>query len=161
MKMTTLEERSQEWQGEGGPIEWSQAWDRARELIGTRLDYFNEQDSDSSTADGVAALATGLYIIARVQGVEPAAVPRQAIDDLIDRRPGETDQDIARRWEAHLENLGHTIGGADDPVSSRWRALRVDHDPDDRFWEDTTFRRGPAVVEGLRYVLGQHVALTF
>jgi hypothetical protein len=161
MQMTTLDERSREWQGKGGPAEWVQAWGRTRELIGARLRYFDDQDSDGSTADGVSALATALYIVAREQGIEPAAVPRQAIADLIRRRPGETDPDIARRWEAHLENLGHDVDDPTDPVSGRWRVLRVDHEPDDRFWEDTTFRRGPALLEGLGYVLSPHVALTF
>ncbi|WP_180685862.1 hypothetical protein [Streptomyces gossypiisoli] len=161
MELTTLDERSREWQGEGGSVEWALAWDRTRDLIGTRLNYFSEQDTDGSTADGVAGLATALYITAREQRIDPSAVSRQAVDDLIRRREGETDLDIARRWETHLENLGHDIADSSDPVSSRWRVLRVNHDPDDRFWEDTTFRRGPAVLEGLSYVLSPRVALAF
>lgn len=90
----------------------------------------------------------------------PTAVPRQAIVDLIRRHPGETDPDIAHRWQARLETLGHDMDDPTDPVSARWRVMRVNHEPDDQYWEDTTLRRGPAVIEGLRYVLSPNVALT-
>ncbi|MFC9228331.1 hypothetical protein ACFTZI_05075 [Streptomyces decoyicus] len=118
--MTTIIEQSRTWQGLGGRAEWSQAWERTRELIGLRPDRFSDHDSDGTQEDGISALATALYITAREQRIEAAAVPRQAIDDLMDRRPGETVLDIVRRWEAHLENLGHDVDCTTDPVSARW-----------------------------------------
>lgn len=157
--MTTITEQSRTWQGEGGSTEWTRAWDRTRELISTRADRFSENDSDGSQEDGISALATGLYITAREQRIEPAAVSRQAVDDLMDQRPGETDLDIVRRWEAHLENLGHDVEDKSDPVSARWHGLRYDHDPE-LYWDDALARHGYGLT-AIRYVLGDHVGLAF
>ncbi|MFD8847836.1 hypothetical protein [Streptomyces sp. NPDC059604] len=157
--MTTITEQSQAWQGEGGPAEWTQAWDRARELIGTRADRFSERDSDGSQEDGFSALATALYITARERSIEPAVVSRQAVDELVDRRPRETDLDVVRRWEAHLKNLGHDVDDKTDPVSARWHRLRYDHDPE-RYWDDALARHGFGL-NAIRYILGDHVALAF
>lgn len=55
---------------------------------------------------------------------------------------------------------GHYLEHPTDPVAVRWRALRVIHDSDDEY-EDSLVRHGPALLEGLRYVLSPHVALTF
>ncbi|MEK8146320.1 hypothetical protein NKH18_48885 [Streptomyces sp. M10(2022)] len=86
--MTTINEQSRTWQGDGGPAEWTRAWDRTRELINTRANCFSDNDSDASQEDGISALATAIYIAAREQRIEPAAVARQAVDDLIHRRSG-------------------------------------------------------------------------
>ncbi|MFF2506351.1 hypothetical protein ACFVTY_23620 [Streptomyces sp. NPDC058067] len=158
--MTTINEQSQTWQGEGGPVEWTQAWDRTRELIGLRADHFSERDSDGSLEDGISALATALYITALEQRIEAAAVPRQAVDDLMDRRSGETDLDIVRRWEAHLESLGHDVDDKTDPVSACWHRLRYDHDPGESYWDDSLARHGYGLT-AIRYVLGDHLALAF
>ncbi|MFD3563446.1 hypothetical protein ACFWVU_27825 [Streptomyces sp. NPDC058686] len=158
--MTTINEQSRMWQGEGGPVEWTRAWDHTRELINTRANRFSDSDTDRSQEDGISALATAIYIAAREQRVEPAAVARQAVDDLIHRRPGETDLDIVRRWEAHLENLGHDIDDKTDPVSARWQRLRYEHDPDERNWDDSLARHGYGLTV-IQYVLGAHVALAF
>ncbi|WP_371792950.1 hypothetical protein OG285_31960 [Streptomyces sp. NBC_01471] len=158
--MTTINEQSRAWQGEGGPAEWTRAWDRTRELINTRANRFSERDSDASQEDGISALATAIYIVAREQRIEPAAVARQAVDDLIRRRPGETDLDIVRRWEAHLENLGHDNDDKTDPVSVRWQQLRYEHDPDERNWDDSLARHGYGLT-AIHYVLSDHVALVF
>ncbi|WP_371792929.1 hypothetical protein OG285_31835 [Streptomyces sp. NBC_01471] len=157
--MMTINEQSRTWQGEGGPAEWTRAWDRTRELISTRADRFSERDSDGSQEDGISALATALYITAKEQRVEPAAVPRQTVDDLMSRHPGETDLDIVRRWEAHLEDLGHDVDDKTDPVSARWRRLRYDHDPE-LYWDDALARHGYGLTE-IQYVLGDHVGLAF
>ncbi|MGX1760480.1 hypothetical protein ACWIG5_26795 [Streptomyces lydicus] len=158
--MTTIIDQSRTWQGLDGPAEWAQAWERTRELIGLRPDHFSDHDSDGTQEDGVSALATALYITARERRIEPAAVARQAVDDLIHRRPGETDLDIVRRWEAHLENLGHDIDDKTDPVSARWQRLRYEHDPDERNWDDSLARHGYGLT-AIHYVLGAHVALAF
>jgi hypothetical protein len=158
--MTTITEQSRTWQGAGGPTQWAQAWDRTRELVGTRAGRFGDADSDGSQQDGISALATALYITAREQGIEPAAVSRRAVDGLMDRRPGETDLDIVRRWEAHLENLGHDVDEETDPVSARWQRLRYEHDPDERHWDDSLARHGYGLT-AIRYVLSDHVALDF
>lgn len=146
--------------GRGGPAEWTRAWERTRELINTRANRFSDRDSDASQEDGISALATAVYIAAREQRIEPAAVARQAVDDLIRRRSGETDLDIVRRWEAHLENLGHDIEDKSDPVSVRWQRLRYEHDPDERNWDDSLARHGYGLT-AIQYVLGDHVALVF
>ncbi|WP_329155932.1 hypothetical protein OIU91_41640 (plasmid) [Streptomyces sp. NBC_01456] len=158
--MMTINEQSRTWQGEGGPAEWTRAWERTRELINTRANRFSDRDSDASQEDGISALATAVYIAAREQRIEPAAVARQAVDDLIRRRSGETDLDIVRRWEAHLENLGHDIEDKSDPVSVRWQRLRYEHDPDERNWDDSLARHGYGLT-AIQYVLGDHVALVF
>ncbi|WEH37846.1 hypothetical protein PZB75_31070 (plasmid) [Streptomyces sp. AM 4-1-1] len=158
--MTTIHERSRTWQGEGGPAEWSRAWDRTRDLIGTRADYFSEHDSDRSQEDGICALATALYITARERRIEPGAVPRSAVDDLIHRRPGESDLGIVRRWEAHIENLGHTVDTQNDPVSACWKRLRCEYDRDGWLWDDSLARHGYALT-AIHYVLSPYVALTF
>lgn len=158
--MTTLTERSHQWQGHGGPAQWDQAWDRTRELIGSRLEKFSDHDSDETGADGICGLATALYVIAVSRGIEARDVSRDDVDELIRRRPGEKDPDIVLRWQTHLQLAGHYLEHPTDPVAVRWRALRVIHDPDDEY-EDSLVRHGPALLEGLRYVLSPHVALTF
>lgn len=157
--MTTISEQSRAWQGEGGPAEWTQAWDRVRELIGTRADRFSESDISGSQEDGLSALATALYITAREQRIDAAVVARQAVDELVDRRPGETDLDVVRRWEVHLENLGHDVDDKTDPVSARWRRLRYNHDPE-LYWDYVLARHGYGLT-AISYVLGGHVALAF
>ncbi|GHH27218.1 hypothetical protein [Streptomyces lanatus] len=99
-------------------------------------------------------------ITAKEQRVEPAAVRRQAVDDLVDRRPGETDLDVVQRWRAHLENLGHNVDDKTDPVSARWHCLRYEHDPDERNWGDSLARHGYAFT-AIRHVLSPHVAPAF
>lgn len=158
--MTATEDQSRTWQGEGGPAEWARAWDRTCELIATRADRFSYHDSDRMQQDAIPALATALYIKAREQRIEPAAVPRQAVDDFIRRRPAETDLGIVRRWEAHLENLGHDVDDPADPVSVCWTRLRHDYDPGELYWGDATARHGYALI-ALGYVLSAHVALDF
>ncbi|MFE7130806.1 hypothetical protein ACFVIM_08105 [Streptomyces sp. NPDC057638] len=158
--MTTITEQSRAWQGEGGPAEWTRAWDRTRELVDTRADRFSESDTDAAQRDGISALATAIYITAQEQRVEPAAVAREAVDGLIRRRPGETDLDIVRRWEARLENLGHDVDEKADPVSACWQRLRYEYDPDERYWDDSLARHGYALT-AVHYVLGDHVALAF
>ncbi|MBT2527437.1 hypothetical protein J7E91_18910 [Streptomyces sp. ISL-99] len=156
--MTTINEQTRTWQGEGGPAEWTRAWGRTRELISTRADRFSESDSDGSHEEGISALATALYITAREQRIEAAAAPRQAVDDLMDPRPGETALGIVRRWEAHLENLGHDIDDKTDPVAARWQHLRYEHDADERNWDDSLARHGYGLT-AVQYVLSDHVAL--
>ncbi|WP_411574819.1 hypothetical protein [Streptomyces fradiae] len=164
--MTQIAELSRQWQGEGGPELWDAAWDRARELIATRSQCFGPVRQTEwelgHAADQIGGLATALYILALEQRVEPAAVTRRSVEDLLRRRDGEDDLGIARRWEAHLENLGHDVDDATDPVAARWRVLRTVNDPnEDLYWDDANVRRGPGLLEGLRYVLSAHVALNF
>jgi hypothetical protein len=158
--MTAIEEQLRVWQGEGGPGEWTRAWDRTRELISSRAARFDERDSDNTQQDGITALAVALYITAREQGIEPAAVPRHAVETLAARQPGETDSAVVRRWEAHLENLGHDLEDASDPVSARWRRLSVDHDPGEHRWDDSLARHGYGLT-AIGYVLSDYVALDF
>lgn len=152
-------EQSRAWQGEGGPAEWSQAWDRTRELINP--DRFHDPDTDRSQEDGISALATALYIAAREQRIDPASVTRKMVDDLISRRPGETDLDIVHRWETRLEALGHDPADPADPVSARWHRLRQDHDDHDPlglYWDDTLHRHGYALT-AVHSLLSDHMAL--
>ncbi|WP_328485943.1 hypothetical protein [Streptomyces zaomyceticus] len=164
--MTQIAELSRQWQGEGGPEAWDEAWDRARELVTSRLSRFEPVGQSDwavgPAADKVGGLATAPYILALEQRVDPAAVTRRSVEDLLRHREGETDSAIARRWEAHLENLGHDVDDESDPVAVRWRVLRTEYEPnEDLHWDDATCRRGPGLLEGLRYVLSGHVALNF
>ncbi|MFC1418786.1 hypothetical protein [Streptacidiphilus cavernicola] len=158
--MTTIDEQSRKWQGEGGPAEWTGAWDRTRELINTRANCFGENDSDRSQEDGISALATAIYITAREQRIEPAAVTREAVDRLLHRNPEGTVLDVVQRWEAHLENLGHDVDDKTDPVSARWQRLRYEHDRDGRNWDDSLARHGYSLT-AISYVLSNHVGLAF
>jgi len=158
----TIVEKTVDWQGTGGPVEWDLAWDRVRELLATRSDRFGDRDSDGSQEDGSAALATALYITARGQHMEPSAVPRRAVEDLLARRAGETDGDVLRRWAEHLERLGHDLEDTADPVCTRWRRLRYDHDEKDRglYWDDSLARHGFGYT-AIGYLLSEHVSLDF
>lgn len=159
--MTMLDERSRRWQGAGGPAEWQAAWDRAREILGPVWpdgSFAYERDPDGGElADGAAGLATLLYILARETGTNPRNIDRGQIEDLVERRQGETDPDVVRRWEAQLVRLGHDLDDADDPVATRWRILRTDNSASDEApdWvdEDAMRRWGIGALEGIRYVL--------
>lgn len=165
-----LERLSREWQGQGGPPVWDAAWDRTRALVLPRRNVFASLEGEYATEynldfahDAVGGLAMALYILAVERRVDPDAVPRHAVEDMLRRRADEpTIYSIPPRWECHLENLGHDVESATDPVAVRWRALKISHEPDEKlFGDDATFRRGPVLIEGLRYALSAHADLAF
>ncbi|MFF2411462.1 hypothetical protein [Streptomyces sp. NPDC058092] len=112
--------------------------------------------SGTTLADGGAALATALYIVAREENVTPADVHRAQVGELINRH-GEAEGEILLSWEARLRALGHDLDAPGDPVSVRWRKLRGDNSPpgstSDAVHIDhgAEHRWGP--LEGLRSVL--------
>lgn len=85
--MTILEDRSQRWQGQGGPPEWAAAWERTRDLLGPRWPdphFAYEHDPDTGElADGAGGLATALYIVARERNVPVADVHRLDVEELV------------------------------------------------------------------------------
>ncbi|GAA3163746.1 hypothetical protein [Streptomyces ramulosus] len=156
--MMLVIEQLRTWQSEdrGGPAAWEAAWERALELL-SPVWTTEKVWPASPLADGGAALATALYIVAREQDIAPSEVSRNQVGDLIDRQ-GETDLAIPPRWEARLRALGHDLDDVDDPVSLRWWALRKDNSPpedapDALYDHGAEYRWGPAFLEGLRAVL--------
>lgn len=142
-----------EWQGEGGPTEWQAAWGRTLQLVGPQWVDERTQGLGTLLLDGGAALTTALYLVAREQSIPVADVHRPAVAELVERRHGR-ELDIPTRWESRLQGLGHDLDSSDDPVSRRWRLLRIVHDPPEHDGaEDSTARCGPGVVEGMRSVL--------
>ncbi|MFF4534118.1 hypothetical protein ACFY1P_33215 [Streptomyces sp. NPDC001407] len=155
--MTLILDQLREWQGTDGPAEWQAAWDRARALLHPIWEGRDMTWDGVILADGGAALATALYIIARETNANPSQITRDQVEELKQRQPGETDGDIPPRWESRLRALGHDLDDTADPVVVRWRALRVDNSPPidapDAVYEDSTHRWGPAFLEGIRYTL--------
>ncbi|MFJ2202399.1 hypothetical protein [Streptomyces violaceusniger] len=151
-----------QWKDEDGPEQWQAAWDRALELLEPLWPTKTLSWDGVILADGGAALATALYLIAREQNIGPADVHRAQVRALIDRAPGETDSVILPRWENRLRALGHDLEDPADPVAARWRQLRKDHSPPDDLpghvreavLEDHSAHRwGRGFLEGLRRVL--------
>ncbi|MFI0742720.1 hypothetical protein ACH4PU_32260 [Streptomyces sp. NPDC021100] len=159
--MTRTLAQLQEWQGAGGPAQWQAAWTRAIALLRPVLEVGEGPYSggDGEWADGGAALATALYILAREHDITVDQVTRAQVEELLRRRAGESDTGVAARWEAHIRALGHDLGDRDDPVSVRWQALAIDNSPSEEgylpedVYADSTHRWGPAAVEGLNRVL--------
>lgn len=161
--MSIFADRSQRWQGDGGPPEWVAAWDRTRALLAPHWpdrQFAYDRDPDSSTiADGAAGLATALYLVAREQSIPVSEVHRPDIEDLAHPKPGERRADIPRRWEARLHALGHDLESSTDPVSARWQILRIDW-PEPYHLEDYGLtRQGPGVLDGLDSVLSPRMNL--
>ncbi|MFB7906638.1 hypothetical protein ACFC1T_09445 [Kitasatospora sp. NPDC056076] len=159
--MTTLEIKSAAWQGAGGPAAWDAAWDRTRMILSTRpawedgpLDY-EMAHGDGELAAAASALAMAFYLLAAQTNVPVTAIQREQVVQMQGANPSET----LTAWEEQLLRLGHDPQAQDDPVSSRWRVLRVDYDeqrtgPSSEEWDlDSLASHGVALVEGLRRVL--------
>lgn len=155
--MALVLEQLREWQDDTGPESWLAAWDRALELLAPLWPDRDMTWDGPVVADGGAALAMALYLIAGEAATAPELVTRAQVEHLARRRDGENDHAVGARWERRLRALGHDLADNDDPVSARWRVLCVDHSPPESaphgVHMDSTHRWGPAFLEGIRYVL--------
>ncbi|MFJ1847102.1 hypothetical protein [Streptomyces sp. NPDC088146] len=156
--MTLILSQLREWQGEDGPAEWQAAWARALDLLGPLCQGREMVWDGPVLADGGAALAVAIYIIARESSIAPEQVHRAQIRSLIEQPPGTASTAVRARWETRLSALGHDLNDGADPVAVMWRHLRADNCPpaDDAFsWIDDPGPRrwGPGYLEGLRLVL--------
>ncbi|NEB01905.1 hypothetical protein [Streptomyces sp. SID13726] len=161
--MTTLIiEQLRQWQAAGGPQTWCAAWDRAiavTEPVWTGRDITWD---GMQLAEGTAALATGIYLVAAQDGLAVGEVTSEQIEDLMaPQRPW----DIVRMWEQRLQLLGHDLEDPTDPVSVCWQRLRHDDTPPPivQNWDygHSEFRWGPALVNSLRALLAPRWSLAF
>ncbi|MDX3025000.1 hypothetical protein [Streptomyces acidiscabies] len=152
-------DRLREWQAEGGPQLWQDAWSR----ILAMADRFMAGNivSDGSSTDGCAALTLAVYLPARETGtgadkvtmedIHSLAAPVVPAGSLAARAESDDalkDPDLPRRWGERLRTLGHDLDSADDPVAALWRHLSADR-PTDILGE----HRAPALAIGLRTLL--------
>lgn len=152
-------DRLREWQAEGGPQLWQDAWSR----ILAMADRFMAGNivSDGSSTDGCAALTLAVYLLARETGtgadevtmedIHSLAAPVVPVGSLAARAGSDDalkDPDFPRRWGERLRALGHDLDSADDPVAALWRHLSADR-PTDILGE----HRAPALAVGLRTLL--------
>lgn len=162
--MTILEERSQQWQGKGGPQAWVAAWERTRTLLGPVWPdsvFDGEHEPDTVLADAAAGLATALYLVSRERGIPVSDVRRTDIEQLTHPEGTERIDEVPLRWESRLRRLGHDLEDTSDPVVARWRILRIDR-PEPRHDADygcSFTRQGPGVLEGMSYVLSRRMDL--
>lgn len=153
--MTTVMEQLRDWQAEGGPELWREAWDFTLALGEVPWAGMEMIVDKPVLADGAAALTVIVYITAAEQGIRPSDVRRAHVDAF--RRAAAdgaaTYAEQQARWERRLTALGHDLHDPTDPVAAMWRRISIDYRPrdgaGDAVREDSFTRWGPGFVAGL------------
>ncbi|MFJ9893455.1 hypothetical protein ACIQPR_08985 [Streptomyces sp. NPDC091280] len=108
-----------QWQADGGPETWCAAWTRA---IAVTEEIWTGRDitwDGMQLAEGTAALATGIYLIAARDGLGVDEVTRDQVKALAPPRSVMRPWDIVQMWEQRLTELGHDLQDPADPVAVR------------------------------------------
>ncbi|MEY9958831.1 hypothetical protein [Streptacidiphilus sp. MAP5-52] len=158
------------WRGRdtGTDPTWLAAWDRTIDILGPVWPTRDLGWDGKWLAEGAAALATGVYIVAKRDDLDVGDVHRPQIEELAGSR--DSRHELVGDWERELTALGHDLSDPADPVAEIWRMLSYDHTPSpeesrripDAIWEDSTMMRlGSTLADTLPRVLGQRWNLTF